>query len=87
MIISNESVKTLSWWIENVESSFKPLVRKDPELVLKTNSSKTGWGGVIDITTLKTSGFWSYEEKIITYKLFGVKSCFFKFEVFLLYQN
>jgi hypothetical protein len=26
MIISNESVKTLSWWIENVESSFKPLV-------------------------------------------------------------
>ena len=63
MIISNESVKTLSWWIENVESSFKPLVRKDPELVLKTDSSKTGWGGVIDNTTLKTSGFWSYEEK------------------------
>jgi hypothetical protein len=57
MIISNESVKTLSWWIENVESSFKPLVRKDPELVLKTDSSKTGWGGVIDNTTLKTVGF------------------------------
>jgi hypothetical protein len=38
-----------------------PLVRKDPELVLKTDSSKTGWGGVIDNNPLKTSGFWSYE--------------------------
>lgn len=42
MIISNESVKTLSWWIENVESNFKPLISKDPELVLKTDSLKTG---------------------------------------------
>jgi hypothetical protein len=30
-------------------------------LLLKTGSSKTGWGGVIDNTTLKTSGLWSYE--------------------------
>ena len=56
-------IKTLSWWIENVESSFKPLIRKDPELVLKTDSSKTGWGGVIDKTTLKTSGFGHMKRK------------------------
>ena len=87
MIISKESPKTLSWWIENVESSFKPLVRKDPELVLKFDSSKTGWGGVIDNTPLKTSGFWLFEEKKLHIKFLELKAAFFKFEVLLLYQN
>ena len=82
MVISNESVKTLSWWIENVESSFKPLVRKDPELVLKTDSSKTGWGGVIDNTTLKTSGFWSYEEKKLHIHFLELKAVFLSLKCF-----
>ncbi len=82
MIISNESVKTLSWWIENVESSFKPLVRKDPEIVLKTDSSKTGWGGVIDNTTLKTSGFWSYEEKKLHIHFLELKAVFLSLKCF-----
>ncbi|VDI36333.1 Hypothetical predicted protein [Mytilus galloprovincialis] len=38
IIISNESVDVLNWWISHVESSFKPLVRKDPEIILKTET-------------------------------------------------
>ena len=35
----------------------------DPDKVIKTDSSNTGCGGIIDGTSVKTGGFWSYEEQ------------------------
>ncbi|CAG2216852.1 unnamed protein product [Mytilus edulis] len=82
IIISNESVDVLNWWISHVESSFKPLVRKDPEIILKTDSSKTGWGGVVDNTQLQTKGFWSYEEQKLHINYLELKAAFLALKCF-----
>jgi hypothetical protein len=39
------------------------LILSEPDIVIKTDSSKTGWDGVVENTTLKTGDFWSYEEQ------------------------
>jgi hypothetical protein len=52
------------------------------ELLLKNDSSKTGWGGVIDNTPLKTSGFWLYEEKKLHIKFLELKAVFLSLKCF-----
>jgi len=43
--LTSEIKTTLQWWIQNIRISFKPIFRNDPDIVLYSDSSKTGWGG------------------------------------------
>ncbi|VDI82133.1 Hypothetical predicted protein [Mytilus galloprovincialis] len=63
MILSEDNISDLNWWVNNVKSSFKPINQKDPDVILKTDSSSKGWGAVVQDTLLETKGFWSYEEQ------------------------
>ena len=59
--LSNESRSELTWWVNNVDSSFKPIVQEDPDLTLTTDASTRGWGTVFGVQ--KTGGLWSLEEQ------------------------
>ncbi|CAG2213825.1 unnamed protein product [Mytilus edulis] len=63
MILSEDNISDLNWWVNNVKSSFNPINQKDPDFILKTDSSSKGWGAVVQDTLLETKGFWSYEEQ------------------------
>ena len=54
MLLDNQLRECIKWWIENVKTSNKPIVRSKPDIVLKWDSSKTGWGGLVDKSKLKT---------------------------------
>ena len=64
MLLDNQLRECIKWWIENVKTSYKPIVRSKPDFVLKSDSSKTGWGGLVDKSELKTGGHWSYIEQL-----------------------
>ena len=51
----------LSWWIRNVDSSFKKIVQPNPDMTLTTDASTKGWGAVYG--EQKTGGLWSLEEQ------------------------
>ena len=54
MLLDNQLRECIKWWIENVKTSNKLIVRSKPDIVLKWDSSKTGWGGLVDKSKLKT---------------------------------
>ena len=61
MVLSPNARHDLRWWIENVHTSCKHLLHPDFSILLRSDSSGDGWGGVcVDSTT---GGPWSAEEK------------------------
>ena len=60
MFLSPESKKEISWWLENIDDSFKPIRIPGPQHVLTTDSSKLGWGA--DFKNQQTGGRWSILE-------------------------
>ena len=46
MYLSNESRSEIAWWVNNVDSSFKPIFQGDPDLTLTTDACTSGWGAV-----------------------------------------
>ncbi|CAG2223797.1 unnamed protein product [Mytilus edulis] len=63
MTLSDGNISDLNWWVNNINSSFKPMTLTDPQFILNTDSSNTGWGAVVQDTLFKTKGFWSNEEQ------------------------
>ena len=44
MVHSPESLEELSWWITNVDSCVRKIMRKEPRSTLETDASLTEWG-------------------------------------------
>ena len=61
MYLSNESRLEIAWWVNNVDSSFKPIFQGDPDLTLTTDACTSGWGAVYGAH--KTGGLWNVEEQ------------------------
>ena len=74
MYLSNESRSELTWWVNNVDSSFKTIVQEDPDLTLTTDASTTGWGAVSGVQ--KTGGLWSLEEQAFHINYLELKAVF-----------
>ena len=61
MTLSQEARADLHWWVQNVTSSFRNIMPTDPDFILTTDASNTGWGAVQG--TPKTGGLWDLEEQ------------------------
>ena len=44
MVLSPEAREEISWWLDNIDKSGKPVSRGDPDVVLFTDASNQGWG-------------------------------------------
>lgn len=62
VILSEQSISDLMWWMHNVSSSSKPISHQEPDITLQTDASMQGWGGVR--REQKTGGRWSEEEAL-----------------------
>ena len=61
LYLSKDAKVDLSWWINNVDSSFKKIVQPNPDMTLTTDASIKGWGAVYE--EQKTGGPWGLEEQ------------------------
>ena len=61
LYLSKDAKADLSWWINNVDSSFKKIVQPNPDMTLTSDASTKGWGAVYG--EQKTGGPWSLEEQ------------------------
>ena len=67
MQISHESRTDLKWFLDNLNHAFVDVSGKNPDFVLKTDASNSGWGGLlqkVDSNTIisHTRGQWTSEE-------------------------
>ena len=58
MTLSKQAKLDLQWWVQNIHVSSKPILTPNPQLILQSDASNLGWGGVHpDGRT--TGGHWS----------------------------
>lgn len=76
LCLINENIIDLTWWINNVKTALKSLTRQEPTMILKTDSSQHGSGGVVKNTVLNTKGYWSYEEQKYHINYLELKAAF-----------
>lgn len=48
MTLSPESKADLKWWITNLSVAYKNILQNNPDVEMKTDASKTGWGAVYE---------------------------------------
>ena len=60
MTLSPSSKAELNWWITNVNTSHKLISHGEPELLIQTDASTHGWGGVRG--EQRTGGRWNQQE-------------------------
>lgn len=63
IVISDKNKETIAWWIDNVELFPRSINISKPLLVIKTDSSITGWGVFIEINGDFYQGEWLDEDK------------------------
>ena len=68
MVISEEIISCLNWWIDNLSSQVRHISHGNPDIVVHCDASNEGWGGWIsngNICRSKTRGRWSEEELLL----------------------
>ena len=68
MQISAEARQDLHWFLDNLDGAFVDVSVKNPDFVLKTDASNSGWGGILQCsnsstTISQTRGQWTNAEK------------------------
>ena len=63
MTLSNGSKEELNWWVRNVQKSYNLISHGNPDIVITTDASLTGWGAVYE--NQSTGGLWSVGKKLI----------------------
>lgn len=59
--LTDKTTEELDWWIENLDSSFFPIEKTNPEVEIQTDAASSGgWGAVCG--QIKTGGRWSETE-------------------------
>ena len=59
--LSEKSIHDLKWWLENIQNFPKPVHRPNPEIVIYTDASLTGWGATKE--GISTGGMWLANER------------------------
>jgi hypothetical protein len=59
--LTNDAKREIEWWKTNLLDSFAPIQRNDPQIVMTTDASTSGWGAVCE--SVKTGGRWLLSEK------------------------
>ena len=44
LTLATDSREELSWWIDNVQDSYNNVGTNEPDVVVSSNASLTGWG-------------------------------------------
>ena len=56
-------------------------------MIIKTDSSKKGWGGLVEYTILNTKGFWNYDEQKLHINFLELKAAFLSLKCFCATKN
>ena len=61
MSLSRLSKQELMWWLNNIDSTYKPISHDSPTVIIATDASTVGWGAVMG--NLKAGGPWDQSEQ------------------------
>ena len=59
--LSMEAISEITWWNDNILTSFSPIIRGNPDVILTTDASLLGWGACSN--GKETGGLFSEQEQ------------------------
>lgn len=62
MQFSHTAKSDINWWLENIHEVVNPICRGEPDVVIETDASMKGWGGVCRHLNLIAGGPWKVDE-------------------------
>ncbi|XP_074612234.1 uncharacterized protein LOC141866599 [Acropora palmata] len=80
MILSDMARSDLHWWIENITDASNTAVRGNCQLIVYSDASLTGWGGVFNSIT--TGGQWTEDESQNHINYLEILACFLTLKAF-----
>lgn len=83
MYINRSIINELRWWIENLPFQKRDIVRKNPDVVLTSDASESGWGASVYRTSHKTGGRWNFFESGNHINYLELLGAFFALKCFL----
>ena len=66
------SITELDWWINNVETSFSPISTPKPDIEMRTDASKEGYGSFCE--SEKAGGRWDMKERELHINVLELKA-------------
>ena len=60
MTLSSEAKSDIQWWIDSIFEAYNPVNHGNPDIIMTTNASLSGWGACLDGMT--TGGRWNPDE-------------------------
>jgi hypothetical protein len=79
--LTTDCKKELRWWIQELSNSNgKAIIAPMPDMVITTDASKVGWGGIVKGT--RTQGQWSEEESKLHINILEMKAAEFVVKAF-----
>ena len=76
MEVSQAGKMDISWWINNIYDSFRPIQNPNSRFLFKADVSKSGRGATIDEET--TGGFIALDESLLHINVLELKALLFR---------
>jgi len=80
MQLTNASIAQLEWWIENMPTVRRNIVRPNPSIVVQTDASAKGWGAALGND--ETGGRWTSAEATNHINILQLQAAFFALKAF-----
>ena len=59
--LSIQSIEEIVWWRNHIHTAVSPIAQKEPDMVLHSDASRSGWGGCV-CNDMRCGGAWSLTE-------------------------
>ena len=80
MTLSPATKSELSWWSDNVASAYNDIHQTDPDVILTSDASLTGWGYAYN--GVNSGGHWLPVEAEFTMNYLELKAALFALQCF-----
>lgn len=80
MCITRDMKVDLTWWVNNIATQSRQIIRTGTEVEIYTDASSSGWGGLLDHQS--AGGSWSVQEKQLHINALELKAIHFTLQTF-----
>lgn len=81
VVLSQEVIEDLNWWAKIIKISNNPIVEESFDLIICSDSSKSGWGMWCETTNQTARGWWTEEEKQFSINYLELKAAFYALKI------